>query len=75
MHADLMLLYICSILDYDFHEEIAKSWAQLLSILLPFSFRGHPGLAKHHIVWASANHQYILSIRFLLTGLCDLDSN
>ena len=39
MHADLMLLYICSILDYDFHEEVAKSWAQLLSISLP-SFLG-----------------------------------
>ena len=46
-------------LDYDFHKDvaIAKSLTQLLSISLPSSFRGHPGLAKYSKVWVSANHQ------------------
>ena len=49
-------------LDHDIYEElqtVANSWAKLLSISLPSSFRGHPGLAKYY---GLGNLQYILSI-------------
>ena len=50
-----------------------KSWAQLLSILLPSSFWGHPGLTKHHTA-GLGNLRQILSIRCLFTGLYNSDS-
>ena len=66
MHGDLMLLYLLSLwIMTNFHEEVAKSWAKFLSITLPSSFRGHPGLAKYIV----CNIQ-LFSIRRLLTGLC-----
>ena len=49
MHGDLMLLYLATLaLDYDRFPRKSKSWAKLLSISLPSSFRDHPGLAKYH---------------------------
>ena len=54
MHANLMLLYLLYLnLDHNFHEQVAKNWAKLLIISLPSSYRGHPGLAKYHTVWAT----------------------
>ena len=47
-----------------------KSWTKLLSISLPSSIRGHPGLVKRHSL---GNPQWILSNRCLLTGLCNSD--
>ena len=34
-------------LDHDRFPRRSKSWAKLLSISLPSSFRDHPGLAKY----------------------------
>ena len=51
MHADLMLLYLFYL--WIMISTMKKSWAKLLSVSLPSSFRDHPGLAKYHAVWAT----------------------
>ena len=39
--------------DHDRFPRRSKSWAKLLSILLPSSFRDHPGLAKYRSLQTS----------------------
>ena len=58
MHADLMLLYLLCLLDSDFYKEV--NLAKFLSILLPSSHRGHPGLAKYRTVWATFSTYFLL---------------
>ena len=58
MHADLMLLHLLFVQIMISTKK--KSWAKSLSILLPFSFRGHPGLAKYHTVWATFSKYFLL---------------
>ena len=63
MHADLMLLYLIYL--WIMISTKTKSWAKLLSFSLPSSFRGHPGLAKYHTVWATFSRYFLLDA-FLL---------
>ena len=58
MNADLKLLY--PDLDYDQFPQRSKNWAKLLSISLPSSRRGHPGLAKYHTIWATFSRYFLL---------------
>ena len=51
MHADLVLLYLLYL--WIMLSTNNKSWTKLLSISLPSSLRGHPGLAKYHTVWTT----------------------
>ena len=71
MHTDLMLLYLLYLQVMISMKK--KSWTKVLSISLPSSFWGHPGLAKHCTVWVTFS-RYFLYIRCLFTGLCNLDS-
>ena len=50
---------ICSIFGSKFPQR-SKNWAKLLSMSLPSSFRGHPGLAKYHTVWATFSWYFLL---------------
>ena len=69
MHGDLMLLHVSTLaLDHDRFPRRSKSWAKLLSISLPSSFRDHPSLAKYR----SLGNLQLLSIRRLFTGLCSV---
>ena len=64
MHADLMLLYLLYL--WIMISRKKKCWAKLLSISLPSPFRGNPGLAKYHTVWATFNIYFLLDA-FTLT--------
>ena len=54
MHADRMLLYLLQLWTmHDRFPQRSKSWAKLLSISLPSSFRDHLGLAKYRSLQTS----------------------
>ena len=59
MHADLMMLYVLY-LWIMISTKNYKSWSQLLSISLPSSFMGHPGLAKYCTVWVTFSRYFLL---------------
>ena len=49
MHAWLSYAALSTLaLDHDRFPRRSKSWAKLLSISLPSSFRDHPGVAKYY---------------------------
>ena len=58
MHADLMLLYLLYL--WIMISTKKKSWAELLSISLPSSFRGHPGIAKYCTVWVIFSRYFLI---------------
>ena len=49
---------ICSIFGSWFTQR-SKSWEKLLSISIPYSFRGHPGLAKYRTVWTTFSRYFL----------------
>ena len=58
MHADLMLLYLLFL--WIMISMKKKSWVKYLSISLPSSCRGHPGLDKYRTVWIIFSRYFLL---------------
>ena len=72
MHVDLMLLYLLYL--WIMISTKKKSWEKLLSISLPSSFRGHPGLAKYHTAWATFSRYFLLDAFSLACAIWIVDS-